>query len=212
LILAVSCSKSDTDVQDFGYDYYPVVKGKYVVYNVVELVYNDFDMTVDTSIFQLKESIDSADVDLEGRNIFHLIRYTRVSDTLDWKISENWTVYKGTDRLEINESNVTFVKMSFPLRRAKTWDGNALNSLDAQIYTILNLDLMVKKGKQVVDKTTRINHRSNVNLIEKQVKEEVYANGIGLIELIDTDLKYNTDGSILSGRTYEQTYLEHGTE
>lgn len=209
---AFSCKKSDTDVPDFGYDYYPVIQGKYVIYDVVELIYNDFAMSVDTNIYKLKEQIDSADTDLEGRTIFHLKRYTRISDTLEWKLSENWTFYKGKDRLEINESNLTFVKMTFPLRRSGTWDGNALNSLDPETYTILDLDLLSKIGLKVFDRTLRINHRSKVNLIEKRVEEEVYAIGVGLVELIDTDLTYDVDGNIKSGRKYEQTYIEHGIE
>lgn len=212
IMLAVSCSKSDTDVQDLGYDYYPVIKGKYVVYEVEELIYNDFDMTVDTSIFLLKELMDSTMVDLEGRDIVQLKRFTRISDTLEWNLSEIWTFYKGEGRLEINEGNVVFVKMLYPLRRSATWDGNAKNSYSAENYTVLDLDLKLTMGTNEFDKTTRINHRSNVNLIEEQVKEEVYASDVGLIEIRDVDLEYDVDGIILSGRSYSQTYLEHGIE
>ena len=212
IFLVFSCSKSDTDVQEFGYDYYPVIKGKYVVYNVEELIYNDFDNSIDTNIFQLKELMDSATKDIEGRSIVQLKRFTRVSDTLEWEFTESWFFYKGSERLEITEGNTVFVKMAFPLRRSKSWDGNARNTLDTENYTVLNLDLKIVMGTDVFDKTTRINHRSNVNLIEEQVKEEVYAADVGLIELRDIDLKYDIDGEIFSGFSYSQTYLEHGIE
>ena len=128
-LVAFSCSKEDSDVQELGYDYYPVIVGKYVTYNVEHYVYNDFDTTIDTSIYQLKEVIDSAYLDLEGRTVYQLKRLSRVSDTLPWSLIQDWSFYKDKERLEINESNAVFVKMAFPLRRAKTWDGNSRNSL-----------------------------------------------------------------------------------
>ncbi|MEQ9064525.1 MAG: hypothetical protein RIE58_10145 [Vicingaceae bacterium] len=208
LILSLACSKSDVDVPDPGLDYYPVSIGKYVDYrvNLIEFV----DGVWDTSAYFMRESIDSSDVDLEGRQVFYLNRSTRISDTLQWLWKERWSFYKGEDRLEINESNTVFVKMIFPLRKGLGWDGNARNSLNYEQYRILDLDLRSSAGGKEFERTMRINHRSNINLIEEQFEEEVYARGVGLIEYQNVDLVYNVNGNAVSGRSYNQAYKAHG--
>lgn len=205
-ILAVSCSKSDTDVQDFGYGYFPIELGSATFFDVEHSYYDDFSDSVLTENYELTEVLDSVYFDLEGRVIHQISRYTRIDTSYAWGDREVVTFHRGDHQLEFNEGNTIFVKMVFPLRRGNTWDGNSRNGLDAETYTILNLDLKSTVNEISFERTTRINHRSNVNLIEEQVKEEVYAYGVGLIELKDTDLTYDQDGAIKSGYKYSQKY------
>lgn len=216
IVTIVACNKSDEDVQDFGYNYYPVEAGRYIDYRVDEYFYDDFNNTIDTTVYLLRELIDSPFTDLEGRNVYKLKRYTASIDDsiIAWsETGQSWTIHKNDERLERTEENMTFVELSFPLRRSKSWDGNARNDSTVQDYTVLDYDLRIQYNANVVfAKTARINERNNVNLIEDQLIETTYARDIGPVNRIHKDLVLEPDsGEVVSGIIKTWTYLEHGT-
>ncbi len=211
LLSFMSCERTDEDIPDLGYDYYPLSDSSYVMYQVVEYIYDEFQGTRDSNGYQLLELVDTAYTDLSGRTIHNLVRFTRASDTVDWKLKDVWTVYKGDDRLERMEENVTFVRLSFPLKRGKTWDGNSRNDSSEQIYTVLDYNLKNKVDGTTFKNTARINHFENINLIEDQFQEEIYARDVGLVQRIDRNLELDpADGSPKAGYDITWTYIEHG--
>lgn len=211
-----ACNKSDEDVQDFGYNYYPVESGRYIDYRVEEFFFDDFNNTVDTTIYLLRELIDSPFTDLEGRNVYKLKRFTAsIDDTIAiWtETGQSWTIHKNDERLERTEENVRFVDLSFPLRRSKTWDGNSRNDSSVQEYKVLDYDLRIQYNATLVfGQTARINERNNVNLIEDQLIETTYARDIGPVNRVEKNLVLDPDsGEVVSGILTTWTYLEHGT-
>lgn len=215
IITVLSCQKADEDTLDMAYDYLPVESGNYIIYNVKETTYDDFKDTVYVVDYLMKEVMDSAVLDLEGRNVFQLKRFVNSGDDslIVWSLSDVWTIYKGQDRVERTEENVTYVSLVFPLRRSKTWDGNARNTLGEQQYKVLDYDLKSQIGASIFGRTARINHLSNKNLIEDQLSEEVYARNVGMVQRIERDVKINpSDSTIISGFETSWTYLEHGKE
>lgn len=217
LIAAIAaCNKSDEDVQDFGYNYYPVEAGRYIDYRIDEYFYDDFNNTIDTTVYLLRELIDSPFTDLEGRNVYKLKRFTASIDDsiISWtETGQSWTIHKNDERLERTEENMPFVDLLFPLRRSKTWDGNARNASSAQEYKVLDYDLRIQYNATVVfGKTARINEKNNVNLIEDQLIETTYARDIGPVNRIEKDFVLDPDSStVVSGRLKTWTYLEHGS-
>ena len=66
-LVAFSCSKeNEVTVTDLGMAYAGLELGNYVVYDVDSIFYDDFNDTVITTIFQLKELVAEAYTDLEG--------------------------------------------------------------------------------------------------------------------------------------------------
>lgn len=209
-----SCEKTDVDTVDMTYDYYPLSSGSFTVFNVVEYSHNDFTNTVDTNTYLLKEMFDSTFIDGEGRTAYLLKRYkSPVLDSAEWILSDVWTVYKGNESVERTEENVVFVKLTFPLRRSKTWDGNARNDSSSQTYTVLDYDLKSTIGDKSFAKTCRINQFEKRNLIEDELAEEIYARDFGLVFKVNRKLQYNpADSSIVSGFNHIWTYKESGIE
>lgn len=214
ILAVVGCKKTDEDHPDLGYDYYPAEIGNYTIYDVKETIYAELADTVAITEYQLKESMDTTMVDLQGRVVYLLKRYTRENDTLDWKdMGDSFTVYRGSSRLERKEGNKTYVRLAFPLSRSKSWDGNALNDSSEQIYKVLDYDLKNIIGGKNFSRTCRVNQFRNQNLIEDQLEEEIYARTVGLVYRIERDYKLNTDsGTVESGREVTWTYLENGKE
>lgn len=219
-ILLLACSKEDEDVIDLGYNYYPVETGNYIVYKVEELTYNEFDLTIDTVNYWLKELVDSAiEPSYESGKAYQLKRYTRANDTLDWEYKDVWVVHDDKENGKVTraEEDSIFVKMIFPYTRNKSWDGNAMNAnVEQQIYRVktydLQMTLKLKPNDTSFTHTSQINQKENVNLIEDQRQDEVYARGVGLILKQDIDLEMEVDGTIKGGHDYKWIYAEHGKE
>ena len=207
-LLLFSCKKKDKDIPDLAYDYFPLELGHYIDYTVSDIKKVDFKW--DTSDYQLRVLVDSLGEDGTGKGIFFLNRYTRTSDTLPWTLIEIWTVHRASSRLEVNQGNTLYVKMQYPPRRGQIWDGNALNSLPAENYTVLDLDLKSVVGSASFDKTLRINQRNNINLIDEEFREGVYARAVGLVQWTDIDLTYDGTGTAVDGYSYKQIYRGEG--
>ncbi len=203
-----SCKKTDVDHVDFGYNYFPITMGHFIDYEVKEYLYEDVGV-FDSNVYQLREVIDSSFIDQKGKTIYRQNRMTRSNDTLPWKTIEYRSFIRDIERLELNEGNIVFVKMRYPIRRGARWNGNALNHLPEETYEVINLDLKAEISDTTFNKTLRINQLTNINLIEEQFKEEVYAKDIGLVYFINMDIELST-GEIKSGVQYTQVYLGHG--
>ena len=73
--------------------------------------------------------------------------------------------------------------LAFPFRELKTWDVNALNVQDTKLARVKNLEKSVTtlSGKQFA-KSVLIDLGNQVDPILTNIENEVYAEGLGLIE------------------------------
>src|SRR4030067_3558016 len=84
-VLIISCKKDVSVNPDLGYEYFPATVGKYVVYDVDSIVYNDFTGTTDTFKYQIKETIESIFLDNSNRQTLRIERYKKnYSDTVPY--------------------------------------------------------------------------------------------------------------------------------
>jgi len=211
----IACSKTDEDNPVLTYDYFPLEAGNYIEYKVIEYTYDDFNNTVDTNEYFLKEKVDSVANVVEGVSIFQLKRYTMAIDdsTETWILKDVWTTERSSQHAIRTEENVKFVNLSFPLQRNKSWDGNARNDSSAQSYVVLDFELRNEIGSTSFAQTTRVNKRNDVNLVKENFAEDIFARGVGLVYRIKRDLILNpADTSIVSGYDHEWTYQSHGKE
>jgi len=180
--IATSCKKDKEIVTvDLGYDYFPDIKGNFIIYDVDSLFYNDFTSTIDTFKFQIKEKITENFKDLSNRNTQRIERFYRKDSTKDWMIKDVWFSNKTTTTAEKVEENIRFVKIVFPLKKDNSWDGNRLNNLGTQAYTLIGLNETFKIGSLYFDSIIKISQVADSNLIEKKVAYEIYAKHVGLV-------------------------------
>ena len=134
-ILLFSCTDDkETIVPNLGYNYAGIEEGKFVIYDVVSIFYDDFNGTIDTSVFQIREEINAQFIDLEGEESFIIHRSMRENSDFDWVLTDSWSAKLTGTTLEKAEDNVRFVKMIFPLSGNKTWNGNSMNNLGEMDY------------------------------------------------------------------------------
>ena len=74
LLIIFSCKKNSTEPTAIDMSYFPLVTGKYIIYDVDSLGYWEFQDTIIHSQYQIKEEIDSPFIDNTGNQAFRIIR------------------------------------------------------------------------------------------------------------------------------------------
>ncbi|HRH61843.1 MAG TPA: hypothetical protein PLI68_00820 [Bacteroidia bacterium] len=224
IALIVTACKKDKAVEavDIGYNYFPVEVGRYVVYQVDSISYNDFftPVKIDTAHFQLKEVIESVFTDNEGRESERIERYVRYADTLPWSLRDVWYQTRSTTKDEKVEENVRFIRLTFPTRNNQKWNGNALNTIGTYSYEYKSVDTKKTVNGNVFDSTLTVNQILDSNLIEKKYQVEIYAKNVGMIykRFVDVQDKGITiepgplSNRIDAGTDYTYRIIEYGKQ
>ena len=163
-----------------NYTYFPVNEGHELIYDAV-LITRDPIQGDDTSIYQIREVIDSTFTDNEGRPTQRLSRYHRNTPSDPWVIADVWTANLTSTRAEKKEENITYIKLIFPLQSGKTWNGHSLNSLGEMEYTYDWIDQPYSVNALPFDSTLRVQQANEDNFVYRDQDEEIYAAGVGLI-------------------------------
>jgi hypothetical protein len=218
LIIVLGCQKEELNEEvDFGYDYSGLVVGKYVIYDVVSIVYDDFTLTSDTSLFQIKEVVDSKYIDGTGNEAYKIIRYKRITEPNNWESLDVWSSKLTNTTYEVVEENQRFIKLIFPLKLNKTWNGNSKNNLPTWDYEYKGIDNPETIGNLQFDYITTVVQFDDENeiLIQRDFAEEKYAKNVGLIykKVIDVEKDYNPQTflwEITKGIDYTMTINSYG--
>jgi len=209
--LFFSCKKDkNTATPNFNYNYANLKVGKYVIYNVDSITFNDFTGTVDTSKFQIKEVLASNYTDLEGDNAFKIIRYKKDVDSLTWVLTDVWDCKITTRTYEKVVENVRYIKMIFPIRLNQTWNGNSKNNLGNLTYEFTSVHQPEVIGGNALDSVSTVLQNDNINLVQEEYAEEKFAANIGLVYKKNISKIRSDLSSPWSGYDVTMTLLTYG--
>jgi len=182
-IYFISC-RSDNDAvvnPNLNHNYTGLAVGNFVIYNVDSIAYNDFTSSVDTFQFQIKEKIESQLLDLEGDNSYRIERYRKEKDSLNWVLIDVWSSKLVATNYQKVEENVRFIKLVFPIRANKTWNGNIKNNLGEQQYHFSAVHQPAIIGGFHLDSVSTVSQVEDLNLISENFFEEKFATNIGMV-------------------------------
>lgn len=185
--LMLSCKKDTELPPDVGYNYFPDLVGKYVIYEVDSISQNDSLQKKDTLHYLLKEVIESIITDNEGRPSMRIERYVKYHDSLvpysqlPWTLKDVWMATRTSTTAEKVEENVRYLKLVFPLEKGKDWNGNVYNTKPEWEYEVTEYDKPKILGNLSFDSTLTVEqvNRNILNLTEYSI--ETYARNVGLI-------------------------------
>lgn len=208
LIFFFSCKKNETAQPAYlGYDFFPSDTGRYITYNVTEIIWNDFynPPQIDTSYYQLKEFRESIYKDNEDRNCIRIERYQKNNDTLNWELEDVWSACATNKWVEKTEENVKYMKLVFPLKEGTFWDGNLFNTNEEQEYSFEDVFRPYTINEQTFDSTVIVSQKEEITLINRDLQYEIYARNVGMIYKRFLQVQTETSGEIKSGLdvTYE---------
>jgi hypothetical protein len=223
----LACSKKKVPDADtvLGLDYYPTTIGKYIVYQVDSTVYTDLPRDTLVYSFQLREKITEQFEESNGSSAYRLERSVRYADATKsyekqpWRLHDVWLIRAGNKNIEVQENNLRFIRLIFPVQLNASWDCNKTNTLTEQFcrYAVINEPIVINQLN--LENTLTVNQLNNINLIEAQTATEMYAKGVGLIskdyariEGKKVEAGKTVFERIEKGLIYKQRLLSHGVE
>lgn len=182
IMLSVSSCRKEESARpiDPGHEYFPIKVGSWIEYQV-DSIWRDLDFAHDTISYRLKQVIAADYIDPEGRPSQRIERFI-LNGNDEWVIRDVWTATRTSTGLELTEENQRKLKLSFPVREARTWDVNIMNTEDELMVAARDVNEAHQLNDQSFSNTMKVRTTVEGNPIITRDLEEVYAHGIGMIE------------------------------
>jgi hypothetical protein len=206
VIVLLSCGKESQPVDEstFGYDFFPIIKGKSWVYASDSIIYDNGGSKIDTFSSFIKEEIGDSFVDETGITVYKLNRYFKRNPSDVWSRTNTWTTYTDKTRAIRTEENLKFIKLVFPLKKGLRWDGNVFLDEDIIIEVAGESIEAYKNWKHKMEEidenfnfngtdvtSVRVNLVDDASIIDRRKVTEYYGKGIGLLKkemiILDSD-------------------------
>lgn len=206
IMVGISCTKETEPVDEstFGYDFFPVTKGKSWIYASDSIIYDNGGTKIDTFVSFIKEEIGDSFIDEAGNTVYKLNRYFRRNATDVWSRTNTWTTYTDRTRAIRTEENLKFVKLVFPLKKGLRWDGNVFLDEDIKIDVAGESIEAYKNWKHKIEEinenfsfkgtdvvAVKVNLVDDASIIDRRKVTEYYGKGIGLLKkemiILDSD-------------------------
>lgn len=182
---------------EYPYAYYPLDTGKFWIYQVDSIIYNE-TFANDTASWQVMEKITDTFYDLEDRLNYIIERSRRPDSNAAWEIINVWQIGNIDGRVEKVENNLRFIKLVTPLLKGQSWDGNAylgglddlpfdyecnrLSYYEGWNYSYASVDAPFTMNGITFPETVTVIQEGDSNLIWFDYAKEIYARDIGLIK------------------------------
>ncbi|TZF84624.1 hypothetical protein FW774_06455 [Pedobacter sp. BS3] len=202
-LTVLGCSKSKNLAPlDLEKDYFPLTVGSNTVYAVDSTVYNDFNNTVTTYTFELRDSV-AQDISENGYQEVRIERYKRKDGTEAWTFQKTISRKLIDVRAEEFIDNQRFVRLVFPPQLSRVWNGNTYNNIGAQEYIITASGSSQTINGISFDQTVDVKEIDENNLVREDYAVATYAKNVGLIrrEVKAVDKNIST-GQITRGYSY----------
>lgn len=215
LLVFVSCKREviPADQVDLGKEYFPLIEGKFIEYDVDSLIYNNFTSDTEYVHLEFRDEVKSQFIDNEGRPSYVIERYSRYKSSDPWAGYLTYYATATNFRIEVIENNLKFIKLVLPVKANTSWKGNvyipaATSGLDEikwyhdWDYRYKNINEEFYNGVMTFPNSVVVsyNHLTNdststTNYSDYVGYEESYSRNIGLIYRELTHWVYQpTDG------------------
>ncbi len=224
IIAYSSCKKAD-EVKAVSENeaYFPLEIGKYVIYNVDSMIWDDTNCVKITRRYQMMTTVVDTFTDSKGRMSYRLDTRIRKKAEEPWMLHSVSQATNTGQELEVAYSGLRFIKMIYPIAENRTWLGNAyIETRDTTFsyfkdwnYRYINLDQPFGTGQVTYNNTvTVLGIDEAINEPYAQPRErasrtyskEVYSRGIGMVYreyyhwTYDPNAKQNNDINNIENR------------
>ncbi len=164
-----SCRKHNDNTTDLTRNYMPLTFGKYVVYDVDSIYYNEDLCTQYRTKSQVKYAITDTFTDKRNfynRTSYIIDVYVRPYDGAAWKPQSVIIANPTGNSLNWSQDEIKYVKMMFPITEGQTWKGNQYAPLNDPQFTFLtNWDYTYKNYRKSYN-TGYLNFDNTVTVLE----------------------------------------------
>ncbi len=211
-IFCISCEDEiDNAVEVEGKEYFPLIPGKYVSYRSDSMIVKDGGIEIEIVTSYIKEEVGEQLMNEQGDTSYKIYRYIKDKLEDEWELSDVWTAAVNDLNATKTEENLTFIKLVFPPRLNKRWDGNVffdtqqdqtigdepIRIYDNWDYRIVGTGEQIEFNGMEFQNTVLIEQVDYETAISLRKSFERYAPNVGLIykeqEIFDTQ---NGDGTV----------------
>ena len=100
---------------------------------------------------------------------------------MSWVLRNVWAENRTATAAEKVEENVRFVKLVFPIKKSKSWNGNAQNTNIEMDYKYSFVDQFKTIAGLTFDSTLEVEQQNRLDLIYDNYSVEQYAKNVGLV-------------------------------
>lgn len=199
--LLFSCKRNTDTVTGEGHGYFHYEVGKYIIYNVDSVYWDDFLQTAVHRSSQVRYDIADTFRDASDRLSYRINVSNRIETVKPFEPTEVFYVTPTEVNVEVTQRNLTFIKGIFPITEGKTWNGNAMIPIEDEqyaaeynnsnwLYTYHNVGRPFDPGNNYYDKTVTVNQIDDqlnnpdvdsTAYAYRNYSQEVYAHGVGLV-------------------------------
>ncbi|MEM6523784.1 MAG: hypothetical protein AAGF85_03015 [Bacteroidota bacterium] len=220
LIIFISCNDDgqSPDPRSVGYLFFPLQGGNFIEYEIEETIYQ-FEMATTTNFQRRVVVVDS--FQNQAGEITHVLhRFERPSADHPWEFVQTNSARLNATQGIFVEGNIPLLKLSFPISAGRTWDGNALNSMDTDQFVMDSLFAQfVTASQDTIAETLTVIQEDNQDFIANLITNyEIYGLGIGLVYKEEVNLRYCTEDDCIgqqiidNGRIFRQSLIDYGQE
>jgi hypothetical protein len=209
------CKKKSSEKIDMHFNYFGLIEGRYVIYDVKEMSHDvALNPQHDTISYQLKTVIGDETTDNQGLKAREFKRYKRATINDKWVISDIWTSVIDNYKAQLVEENQRVIKLIFAPTINKKWNPNSFNSLDSLQFYYTNIHIPYTLGNLAFDSTLMVQDDDFFSLIDYKVNKEKYATNVGLISKTFKNLTIaNFDTlNVKKGNEIHYKCIEYGFE
>ncbi len=120
-----ACNKPDDFKPLTHNDFFPLQKGKYIIYDVDSFLVVSFGQKDTTIKGQAKYVTDSSFTDNSGRKTYIIGMYYRRNAASPWVYENTFSATSTATAIEFTENNLRFIKLSSPVKEDFSWKGNS---------------------------------------------------------------------------------------
>jgi hypothetical protein len=214
-LLMASC-KQDEPLPKTDSNYFPLKVGSQWIYKVEETTISIASCNdVGTSISNYEARMVVTDsFPNTDKSITYTLQHS-VKLTTNWIPSETWTATVVDNKVIVNEGNIKYVKLAFPISDGLIWNGNLynnrveLNGLNEDEYkmTLAGKPYTNPTGMSFDKSITVVQNDQQSNLLYRDSRLEVYAFNVGLVYKESYLLTYFSDSRL---PCYGQNKTQHG--
>ena len=225
-LLLVGCQSQDVRPKSGSTDYFPLKVGAFWVYDVFETFISQVNGQMG-SVYELKVQVSDS-IQSSNQVTYVMHRFKRSDASQAWTPMETWSSRKSQFQVVLQEANISYVKLEFPLVDGKSWNGNAFNNLGGtdlcldgafacENYVVANLAKQFEgTGVSFDNSVTIFENNDNDPIVKQDIRKSVYAKSVGLVYYEVTILEYCTVGGCIgkqiveNGSVLKQTLKEYG--
>lgn len=210
ILLLNACKKDvfDHTKRENGTSYVNQTLDYHFLYQVQEIIYDDFFNKIDTFNYQILEINDTFFYDNLNQTVMRIERYKRNNDSALWNYHETVSSRIDNYKYERNENNTKKVKLSFPITFETIWNANTFNSNNNTLVFYNEINVRKNIDNNWYDSVLVIKSDPVFNSVGEKYYEEHYAKHIGLI--YSNIIFIEKSNNKTRGYKIKYTLLNHG--